>query len=65
LEKQNGRLHKKTFFYDCVVDDEKIYFPLANYNALCSTNIQSGLTEIIDFFPNEKMNRFSIVVFIV
>lgn len=45
---------RKPFFYDCVVDDEKIYFPLANYNALCSTNIQSGLTEIIDFFPNEK-----------
>ena len=45
---------RKPFFYDCVVDDEKIYFPLANYNALCTTNIQSGLTEIIDFFPNEK-----------
>lgn len=56
---------RKPFFYDCVVDDEKIYFPLANYNALCSTNIQSGLTEIIDFSQMKKMNRFSIVVFIV
>ena len=44
---------KKCFFYDCAIDNDTIYFPMANYNALCKANIRNGLGEIIDIFPNE------------
>ncbi|PWL95946.1 MAG: hypothetical protein DBY13_01045 [Lachnospiraceae bacterium] len=44
---------RKIFFYDCAIDNNFIYFPLANYNALCKANLLSGKCEIIDMFPDE------------
>lgn len=40
------------FFYDCVIEDNTVYFPLANYNSLCKGNLISGQTDIIDIFPD-------------
>lgn len=37
----------KPFFYDCIWNDNEIVYPLANYNALCKTDILTGKTTII------------------
>jgi hypothetical protein len=47
---------KRPFFYDCVIEDKEIYFPLANYNALCRGDLMSHQVEIVNIFPDSSTN---------
>ena len=46
-----------SFFYDYVIDDNMIYFPMANYNAICKGNLDNDQIGIIDIFPDMSANR--------
>lgn len=48
---------KKCFFYDCAIENDTIYFPMANYNALCRADLKKGKCEIIDIFPDEDNSK--------
>lgn len=41
-----------SLFYDFIIEGNTIYFPLANYNALCKGSLIDGRIEIIDAFPD-------------
>lgn len=43
---------KRPFFYDCIIEDQTIYFPLANYNAICKGNLINDQVDIINTFPD-------------
>lgn len=45
------------FFYDSVIEDNAIYFPMANYNAMCKGNLLDNQMEIIETFPNVAADR--------
>lgn len=40
------------FFYDCIIEKNTIYFPMANYNAMCKADLENNEVDIIDIFPN-------------
>ena len=42
----------KPFFYDCMIENNIIYFPLANYNAICKASLHSDQADIMGVFPN-------------
>lgn len=46
-----------SLFPDYVIEDDMIYFPLANYNALCRGNLLNNNVEIIQTFPDAKADQ--------
>ena len=45
------------FFYDCVIENNKIYFPLADFNALCEGDLTNDQISILDVFPDTPLNK--------
>lgn len=45
----------KIFFYDWIWEDREIIYPLANYNALCKTDIATGRTTIMSRADEENI----------
>ncbi len=44
----------RAFYYGCVIEDDTVYFSLANYNAVCRAKYMQNHLEILDVFPNVK-----------
>ena len=43
---------RRPFFYDMIMDNNNVYFSLAQYNALCQASLVDDQIEIINTFPN-------------
>lgn len=54
LQEMDAEYFQKPFFYDCIWNDEELIYPLANYNALCKTDIYTGKTVIISCADEEN-----------
>ena len=56
-DKDNSLILKRPFYYDFIIEDGSIYFPLANYNALCKGNLLNDQVDILDIFPGIPLNK--------
>lgn len=53
--------HHSAFFTDCLWEDNGIYYPLANRNLLCRTDLRTGKTEVIG--PDNKDNGDGLFIY--
>lgn len=57
IQEVEWKYSRKMFFYDCIWDEDVIYYPAVNFDALCRTNLTSGVTEIIEMFPVKEQQN--------
>lgn len=62
MQDADADYYHRLFFSDCLWEDNRIYYPLANYNLVCSTDIYTGETAVDQINDEEeKLETFTYV----